>query len=245
MTRATNNSGVSRKANPARKSAGHSSEAVDDYLKAIFWLSGPEERKVASHEVALYLRITTASVTNMLQKLAAAKPPLVSYQKHHGAKLSETGKLRAMEIVRHHRLLETFLHEILGYAPDEVHDEAERLEHFISEKFEERIAAKLGHPQFDPHGHAIPALDGSMPQVSQMTVQLLPPNQRARVVSVSDKDAEMLRHLAAHGIKPGTLLTVVEQLPFAGPYRIRIGRNKSEVLLSLPLMQAICVTPAE
>lgn len=245
MTRAAKNSGVVRKTIPVRKPAAHSSEAVDDYLKAIFWLSGPEERKVASHEVATYLQITTASVTNMLQKLAAAKPPLVSYQKHHGVQLSEAGKRRAREIVRHHRLLETFLHDVLGYSWDEVHPEAERLEHFISEKFEARIAAKLGHPQFDPHGHVIPALDGSMPQMSQMTVQQLPPNQRARVVSVSDKDPEMLRHLAAQGIRPGTLLTVVEQLPFSGPHRVRIGRSKSEVLLSLPLTQAVCVAPAE
>jgi len=222
--------------------AAHSSEAVDDYLKAIFWLSGPEERQVASSEIASYLRITTASVTNMLQKLAAARPPLVRYRKHHGAQLAETGRLRAREIVRHHRLLETFLHDVLGYAWDEVHPEAERLEHFISEKFEERIAAKLGNPQFDPHGHAIPALDGSMPNPTQLTLRQLAAGERATVVSVSDKDAEMLRHLAAQGVGPGTLITVVEQLPFDGPLRIRIGRSKAEVLLSLLLAKAVCVT---
>ncbi len=243
MARATRNPGEIPNAIALRKPAPHSSEAVDDYLKAIFWLSGPEERKVASHEIASYLRITTASVTNMLQKLSAAKPPFVSYQKHHGVQLSDAGKKRAREIVRHHRLLETFLHDVLGYTWDEVHPEAERLEHFISEKFEERIAAKLGHPQFDPHGHVIPALDGSMPQVSQMTVRQLSPQQRATVVSVSDKDPEMLRHLAAQGIKPGTWLTLLEQLPFSGPYRVRIGRSKNEVLLSLPLAQALCVRP--
>jgi DtxR family Mn-dependent transcriptional regulator len=245
MAREAKNSGSARKAGPVSRPAAHSSEAVDDYLKAIFWLSGPEERRVASNEIAAYLRITTASVTNMLQKLAAARPPLVSYQKHHGVQLADPGKLRAREIVRHHRLVETFLHDVLGYAWDEVHQEAERLEHFISEKFEERIAAKMGNPQFDPHGHAIPALDGSMPQVEQMTVHQLPVRQRARVVSVSDKDPEMLRYLAAQGIGPGTLLTVMEYLPFAGPYRVRVGRNKSEVLLSLPLTQAVYVAPAE
>jgi DtxR family Mn-dependent transcriptional regulator len=103
----------------------------------------------------------------------------------------------------------------------------------------------MGNPQFDPHGHAIPALDGSMPQVEQMTVHQLPVRQRARVVSVSDKDPEMLRYLAAQGIGPGTLLTVVEYLPFSGPYRVRVGRNKREVLLSLPLTQAVYVAPAE
>src|SRR5271170_4882737 len=230
-----------RKRGPSGRQAIHSSEAVDDYLKAIFWLSGPEERKVASHEIADHLRIATASVTNMLQKLAAANPPLVSYQKHHGVQLAESGKTRAREIVRHHRLLETFLHDVLGYDWDEVHPEAERLEHFISEKFEARIAAKLGNPQFDPHGHAIPALDGFMPQIEQMTVRQLLPGQRATVVSVSDQDPEMLRHLAAQGIRPGTMLTVLEQLPFDGPLRVRIGGSKSEVLLSLPLSQAVSV----
>jgi DtxR family Mn-dependent transcriptional regulator len=243
MARATKKLDAIRDTVPVRKSAAHSSEAVDDYLKAIFWLSGPEERKVASHEIASYLQITTASVTNMLQKLSAAKLPFVSYQKHHGVQLSEAGKQRAREIVRHHRLLETFLHDVLGYTWDEVHPEAERLEHFISEKFEARIAAKLGDPRFDPHGHVIPALDGSMPEVSQITVPQLSPRQRATVVSVSDQDPEMLRHLAAEGIRPGTLLTVVEQLPFSGPYRVRLGRRKNEVLLSLPLAQALCVRP--
>lgn len=245
MARVKTNSAVSRKIGPASRPDVHSSEAVDDYLKAIFWLSGPDERRVGSHEIAGYLRITTASVTNMLQKLAAAKPSFVIYQKHHGVQLAEAGKLRAREIVRHHRLIETFLHDVLEYEWDEVHQEAERLEHFISEKFEERIDAKLGRPQFDPHGHAIPALDGSMPRVSQITVQQLPPNQRARVVSVSDKDPEMLRHLGDQGIRPGTLLTVLEQLPFAGPYRVRIGRSKNEALLSLPLTQSIFVTSAD
>src|SRR3984885_9278585 len=144
-------------------SASAGSEAIDDYLKAIFQLSGRPERQVSSTEIAAHLSITAASVTNMLQKLASLEPPLVVYKKHHGVKLSKAGKKRALEIVRHHRLIETFLHEVLDYPWDEVHQEAERLEHFISERFEERIAAKLGHPEFDPHGHAIPAMDGSLP----------------------------------------------------------------------------------
>ena len=141
------------------KSTSQASEAVDDYLKAIFQLSGPEERQVSSTEIATHLTITAASVTNMLQKLAASQPPMVVYEKHYGVKLARAGKKRALEIIRHHRLIETFLHKVLDYPWDEVHQEAERLEHFISERFEERIAAKLGHPEFDPHGHAIPALD--------------------------------------------------------------------------------------
>jgi DtxR family Mn-dependent transcriptional regulator len=100
----------------------------------------------------------------MLQKLAAEHRPLVDYARGQGVRLSIVGKRRALEVVRHHRLLETFLFKVLGYPLEELHDEAERLEHFISERFEERIAAKLGNPKTDPHGHCIPAMDGTMPK---------------------------------------------------------------------------------
>jgi DtxR family transcriptional regulator, Mn-dependent transcriptional regulator len=220
------------------------SEAIDDYLKAIFQLSGREERKVSSTEIATDLAITAASVTNMLQKLATLAPPLVVYEKHHGVKLSKAGKKRALEIIRHHRLIETFLHQVLDYPWDEVHQEAERLEHFISERFEERIAAKLGQPEFDPHGHAIPAMDGSLPtQNSQepQSLSQLRPGQSARVSCVSDKDPEMLRYLASQGIRPGVRLTLSEQLPFGGSYQIRIGTSAKPALLSHSLAEAISV----
>jgi DtxR family transcriptional regulator, Mn-dependent transcriptional regulator len=225
--------------------AAAGSEAVDDYLKAIFQLSGRPERQVSSTEIAVHLAITAASVTNMLQKLAAQEPPLVAYKKHHGVKLSKAGKKRALEIIRHHRLIETFLHKVLDYPWDEVHQEAERLEHFISERFEERIAAKLGHPEFDPHGHAIPALDGSLPgQVPGQEPQALSqlrPGQAAKVFSVSDKDPEMLRYLADQGIRPGVRLTLSEQMPFKGAYQVRIGTSAKLALLSQSLAEAISV----
>jgi DtxR family transcriptional regulator, Mn-dependent transcriptional regulator len=226
-------------AKPTASPAG--SEAVDDYLKAIFQLSGREERQVSSTEIAAHLTITPASVTNMLQKLAASQPPMVVYEKHYGVKLSKAGKKRALEIIRHHRLIETFLHKILDYPWDEVHQEAERLEHFISERFEERIAAKLGHPEFDPHGHAIPALDGSLPGPEHQALSQLRPGQTAKVASVSDKDPEMLRYLATQGIRPGIPLTLTERLPFQGAYQIRIGRSPKLALLSEPLAKAISV----
>jgi DtxR family Mn-dependent transcriptional regulator len=217
------------------------SEAVDDYLKAIFQLSGKSERQVSSTEIAIHLTITAASVTNMLQKLAAQEPPLVAYKKHHGVKLSKAGKKRALEIIRHHRLIETFLHKVLDYPWDEVHQEAERLEHFISERFEERIAAKLGHPEFDPHGHAIPGLDGSLPSDELQSLSQLRPGQTAKVFSVSDKDPEMLRYLAGQGIRPGVRLTLSEQLPFKGAYQVRIGVSAKLALLSQSLAEAISV----
>ncbi len=144
-------------------------ESVDDYLKAIFHLSEGGKRRVSSGELAERLGVAPASVTNMIQKLASAKNSFVDYERHYGVGLSRFGKKRALEIVRHHRLIETFLYEVLDYPIDELHDEAERLEHFISESFERRIAAKLGDPQLDPHGHCIPSLDGTMPAVHRVT----------------------------------------------------------------------------
>jgi len=231
----------SQQAPAAKTGAVSGSEAIDDYLKSIFQLSGREERQVSSTEIAGDLAITAASVTNMLQKLAALQPPLVVYEKHRGVQLSKAGKKRALEIIRHHRLLETFLHQVLGYPWDEVHQEAERLEHFISERFEERIAAKLGHPEFDPHGHAIPALDGSLPSHEPRTLSQLKPGQTAKVESVSDKDPEMLRYLATQGIRPGVRLTLGEQLPFKGAYQVRIGSSAQLALLSLSLAESISV----
>jgi DtxR family transcriptional regulator, Mn-dependent transcriptional regulator len=228
-----------------KRSSPYGSEAIDDYLKAIFQLSGRLERQVSSTEIALHLSITAASVTNMLQKLAAQEPPLVLYKKHHGVKLAKAGKKRALEIIRHHRLIETFLHKVLDYPWDEVHQEAERLEHFISERFEERIAAKLGHPEFDPHGHAIPALDGSLPTHNSeepQSLSQLRPGQSAKVSSVSDNDPEMLRYLASQGIRPGVRLTLSEQLPFQGAYQVRIGSSPKPALLSHSLAEAISVS---
>jgi DtxR family Mn-dependent transcriptional regulator len=142
-----------------RRHGNGNTESVDNYLKAILSLGGPEQRRVTIKSLADRLGVAPASVTNMLQKLAAAGAPMVEYERHRGVQLSSAGKRRALEVLRHHRLIETFLYEVLDYPIEEIHAEAERLEHFISERFEERIAAKLGHPTTDPHGHAIPAMD--------------------------------------------------------------------------------------
>lgn len=147
----------------ANKHSHRNTESVDDYLKAIYTLGGDERRWVGGSELAGRLGIAPASVTNMLQKLALQPKSFVDYKRGEGVRLTTAGRRRALEIVRHHRLVETFLFEVLGYPVDELHDEAERLEHFISEKFEERIAERLGNPESDPHGHCIPSLDGTMP----------------------------------------------------------------------------------
>ena len=144
-------------------------ESVDDYLKAIYSLSGDERRWVGGSELATRLQVAPASVTNMLQKLSGESKSLVDYKRGSGVRLSTAGRRRALEVVRHHRLIETFLFEVLGYPIEELHGEAERLEHFISESFEERVAAKLGNPTVDPHGHCIPSMDGTMPHSHGVT----------------------------------------------------------------------------
>jgi len=138
-----------------------SSESVDDYLKAILELGEASGERATSNALARRLGISAASVTGMLQKLARGEPALVDYQKHHGAQLTKEGRRRAMQIVRRHRLLELFLCEVLGFPWDEVHVEAERLEHYISQNLEDRIAEKLGDPKIDPHGQSIPRKEGT------------------------------------------------------------------------------------
>src|ERR1017187_2058773 len=192
---------------PGRQASGNT-ESVDNYLKAILTLGGREESRVTIKSLAERLSVAPASVTNMLQKLAASPTSLVDYERHGGVQLSAAGKRRALEVVRHHRLIETFLYEVLDYPLEEVHDEAERLEHFISERFEERIAAKLGHPRIDPHGHSIPTMEGEMAAQESMLLADVVRDGTFVIDSVSDRDAENLRLIEACGITPGARLRV-------------------------------------
>jgi len=193
---------------PPSRQGNVNTESVDNYLKAILALSGVEEHRVSSTSLADRLGVAPASVTNMLQKLASSPLPFVEYERHRGVLLSAAGKRRALEVLRHHRLIETFLYEVLDYPLEEVHGEAERLEHFISERFEERIDAKLGHPKFDPHGHCIPAMDGKMPKQLSKPLTELHEHGTFIVDSVSDDDAPLLKRLRAHGVTPGAQLQV-------------------------------------
>jgi DtxR family Mn-dependent transcriptional regulator len=211
-------------------------ESVDNYLKGIFALRGTE--RVSSTALAKRLGVAPASVTNMLQKLASGSPPLVEYELHRGVRLSAAGMRRALEIVRHHRLLEAFLFEILDYPIEEVHDEAERLEHFISERFEERIDAKLGRPKFDPHGHCIPALNGKMAKKVSKSLIEVEEDGEFVVDSVSDWDPALLQRLKRHGIMPGTLVTVRRS---AKKFLLRTGGKAGVLHLSCSLASAVCI----
>ena len=205
-------------------------ESVDNYLKAIFILGGPDEERVTSTALAERLGVAPSSITNMLQKLAASPSPLVEYARRRGVRLSLAGRRRALEIVRHHRLLEAFLYEVLDYPIEEVHDEAERLEHFISERFEERIATKLGHPKFDPHGHCIPEMDGRMPKQVSRPLTDIEQDGKFLVDSVSDQDPLLLKQLKAHGITPGARLHVTSPSP--EEFVLRAGSNSKALRLS-------------
>jgi DtxR family Mn-dependent transcriptional regulator len=185
-------------------------ESVDNYLKAIYSLGGTEEERVTSSALSERLGVAPASVTNMLQKLAASPTSFVEYEARRGVRLSAAGRRRALEILRHHRLLETFLYKVLDYPIEEVHDEAERLEHFISERFEERIDAKLGRPKFDPHGHCIPALDGKMEKQASRPLTAIENEGHFVVDSISDRDSRLLKSLKTHGITPGVRLHVTQ-----------------------------------
>lgn len=201
------------------------SEAIDDYLKAIFQIAG-DAGKASTAELAEKLSVAPASVTGMLRKLSEAEPPWIDYQKHHGARLTGAGRARAVEVIRRHRLIELFLQTVLGYSWDEVHAEAERLEHAISETFEDRIAAVLGDPQVDPHGHPIPRKDGTLPQRQDSSLLQLPSGSTAVVSRVSDHDSQMLQYLSEIGIKPGVRIRLKERGPFDGP--LMLGVEDSE-----------------
>jgi DtxR family transcriptional regulator, Mn-dependent transcriptional regulator len=214
-------------------------ESVDDYLKAILELSGPSAERVTSNALAAHLEVRAASVTGMLRKLAAQRPSFVKYEKHYGVRLSELGKRRALEIQRHHRLLERFLHDVLDFSWDEVHEEAERLEHYISERLEDRIAAKLGDPETDPHGHVIPEKDGVVAERREVVLSKWPCGVPAVISSVSDRNASALREMKRMGLVPGTSV-IVEPGTRNASLVVRIG-GKTPSRLSRELAAEIRV----
>ena len=202
--------------------------SIQDYLKHIYELT--ENGKSASTTaLAKKLNISAPSVTGMVQKLASAKPALVEYQKHRGATLTKEGRKAALEVIRHHRLLEAWLVQTLGYSWDEVHQEAERLEHVISEDFERRIAAAMGHPIRDPHGEPIPTADLKMPLDDSTPLSALRPKQMATIQSVKAADTDLLRYLNGLGLVPGARIEVKDYSPFDHNLTIKVGR-KSFVL---------------
>lgn len=207
-----------------------STESTDNYLKAVFEITALQER-ASTNEIARRLRISAASVTGMLKKLSAATPPLITYEKRRGAELTSAGQERAVEVIRHHRLIETYLHAALDYSWDEVHAEAEKLEHFISEDLEDRMAAKLGFPEYDPHGHPIPRRDGSIPQCDDFPLQEAPVGVSVRINRVPDDDAVLLRTISGLDLELYSELEVVEHTAHRDASTVR---RMDGIVLDLP-----------
>src|SRR6478672_12720421 len=193
------------------------SRSAEDYLKAILQLEAPDG--VSTSAIAAQLGVSQPSVTRMTKKLAA--DGLVSRVPYRGVTLTETGRRVALEVLRHHRLLELFLSDRLGMSLDEVHAEADRLEHVLSEELEARIDEALGYPTHDPHGHPIPDPELRLESTERRALSEVAPGERTTVVRVPDRDAELLRYLGELELVPGATVEVVSQAPFDGPITLR------------------------
>lgn len=217
---------------------GLNHQAIEDYLKTIYSL-GESESPVSTSRIAEAREVKPGSVTSMLQRLA--KLNLVHYEKHYGVTLTQSGEKIALEVIRHHRLLELYLNEALGFSWDEVHEQAEILEHVISEKLEERISAALGNPTFDPHGDPIPDKAGLMVTISSISLASLKEGESAEVVRIlDDADRDMLRYLATLGLTPGATITIQQVAPFDGPLTAEIdGQAK---VIGNAVAKAVLVT---
>ncbi|MDQ4095373.1 MAG: metal-dependent transcriptional regulator [Actinomycetota bacterium] len=217
--------------------------AVQDYVKTVWAIESADGDEIASTSaVAQRLGVSAASATNMLKKLDALG--LVAYVPYRGASLTEAGRKIALEVIRHHRLLETYLAEALGVPWDKVHDEAEILEHALSEDLEERIAAHLGHPTRDPHGHPIPTKDGSLPDAGPGRPRKLwdvAEGEKVSVGHVPDGEAKALRYFDEVGIRPGARLDVVDRGPVEGPVFVRVDEGAEVTALSRELSEAVWV----
>lgn len=201
-------------------------QAVEDYLKTIYELQ-QQSGRVPTTALAERLGVAPASVTGMVKKLAGLK--LVEHEPYRGVELTPAGQKIALEVIRHHRLVESYLAEALDVPWDKVHEEAEKWEHVLSEEMEDLIAAKLGNPTTDPHGAPIPARDGSMPHADLMRLSELQPGESAVVAEVSDHDSELLRYVGDLGLFPRATVTVVSTAPFQGPVTILIDGDQHAI----------------
>ncbi|MFY9488777.1 MAG: metal-dependent transcriptional regulator [Solirubrobacterales bacterium] len=202
-------------ADSSRVDALPSSAAIQDYAKAIYSISDRTGEPVATSALAERLDVSPASATAMVKRMAEMS--LLTHEPYRGVELTDEGQRIALEMVRHHRLIELFLHETFNMPWDEVHDEAEVLEHAISERLEELIAEKLGNPRFDPHGDPIPTRDGEIADIDHVALSSLEVGEQGEFVRVSDSDPEMLRYLAGLGVAPGHTFAVADRQPFDGP----------------------------
>jgi len=215
------------------------SASSEDYLKAIYKLQS--DRGVSTKDIAAALDVAAASVTNMVKRLA--EMGLVEHKSYRGVRLTTTGEKAALEIIRHHRLLETYLREVMGYSWDQMHNEAERLEHHISEAFEDKIDEMLGYPTHDPHGHPIPARDGSFDLPQTTPLSDVPAGRKVVVHHIEDANHEVLDYLEKLGILPRVNVLVEEKGPFNGPLAIRVGDQRQ--VIGYELASGVFVSKSE
>lgn len=208
------------------------SESVEDYLKTIHELEAadPGER-VSTSALAERMGVASASATGMLKKLSNMEPKLVDYKRYGGVQLTEAGEKVAREVLRHHRLIETYLIEALGFSWDEVHEEADQLEHVLSDVLEDRIAEYLGHPEVDPHGDPIPTREGDLVGGGLRSIDDLKAGERGEVVRVND-DSALLRYLDDLGIRLASVVELLERGPFDGPLHIQVEGQQEQHALS-------------
>jgi DtxR family transcriptional regulator, Mn-dependent transcriptional regulator len=210
-----------------RNNTGPLTSAIEDYLKAIFTLQ-TDDAPATTSALARAMGVTDASATNMVKKLAARK--LAHYERYHGVRLTPTGERIALEIVRHHRLLELFLTKTLGMPWDQVHDEAHKLEHVLSDNLEGYVADLLGQPTEDPYGDPIPSATGQVEQVSEQRMADLEPNSTVVIHRVNSDDPAHLRFFAELGLIPHATIGVVGREPFGGPLHVLLPSGEERSL---------------
>ncbi len=202
---------------------------VEDYLKALLRIEESQER-VSTSDVARTLAVADSSVTDMLRKLH--KAGLLEHRPYHGATLTEKGRKAALRILRRHRLVELFLHDVLGYGWEQVHQEAERLEHVVSDLFIERVDALLKHPVRDPHGEAIPDAEGRR-TAEEGTCLANAPEGEYEIVRITNGPAGLFEYLEAEGLRPGARVALIEKAPFGGPLVLKPAGSRKRVHLGV------------
>ena len=217
---------------------------VEDYLKVIYEIESAGEtgdESAGTNEIAEILGIAPASVSGMVRRLA--EQGLIAHERYRGVRLTDQGRRAALRTIRRHRVIESYLAKALGYPWDRVHDEAERLEHACSDELIDRMAAAIGEPTTDPHGHPIPARDGTLAEQDLQQLATVETGIRVTIERVSDRDGDRLRYLAELGVTPGTVVEVVRREPFEGPITLRIGRVDRVIGPALAAHVLVSVTP--
>lgn len=223
----------------AEPSAPALTASAEDYLKAIYYVEQGGSA-ASTTDVAQRVGVASASVSGMLRRLA--EQGLVSHVRYHGVTLTEAGRRAALRTIRRHRLIETYLTQVLGYPWDRVHDEAERLEHAASDELVDRMAAALGNPAVDPHGAPIPTREGTIDETVHRALDTLAVGEQARVARVAEHDAAVLRYLDELGLTPGTDVRLTARAPFGGPITVEVGGAVR--LIGPALASQILVGPA-